>query len=215
MKGIHAVIFDMDGVLIDSEPLWRTAMIKGFTGIGIGFTEEDCRKTTGMRFNEVVKHWFSHHEIKNHSSEELHDSVIKHLIDLIYSQGSAMSGAIETLNFFQSNTLPLGLATSSSLNIVDAVMNKIDARNFFKSIVSAENLKYGKPHPEVFLTCAEELKIRPGNCLVIEDSVNGVISAKAAGMKVIAVPDIEHKGDKRFAIADYQLNNLQDIIKLF
>lgn len=215
MKSIQAVIFDMDGVLIDSEPLWRTAMIKGFTGIGIDFTENDCRKTTGMRFNEVIEHWFELHQIVNQSQKQLHDTVINHLIELIDAKGLPMNGVIEVISFLKSRMLPLGLATSSSLQLVNAVMNKIETRSYFNSIVSAENLKYGKPHPDVYLNCASELGINPTNCLAIEDSVNGVISAKSAGMTVVAVPDIEHKHDKRFAIADYQVENLKDIIKLF
>lgn len=215
MQNIKAVIFDMDGVLIDSEPLWRLAMIKGFNDIGIDFTDEDCRKTTGMRFKEVVKHWFFHHNIRHIEPEELDKNVINHLIDLIHTKGMPIDGAPQLLEHLKSHHLPIGLATSSSHALMDAVLTKIESRHFFKSVVSAEFLKYGKPHPEVFLKCAEELGIDPQHCLVIEDSVNGVISAKAAHMKVVAVPDKEHFDDPRFILADYKLNSLKDIIKLF
>lgn len=215
MTEIKAVIFDMDGVLIDSEPLWRRAMIKGFNDIGIEFTEADCRKTTGMRFKEVVDHWFNHHQIDHTSPETLDKNVILHLIELITHEGAPMKGALQLLEFLEGRQLPIGLATSSSHALVDAVLNKISTHKYFKSVVSAEFLKFGKPHPEVFLKCADELGIAPKNCLVIEDSVNGVISAKAAQMQVIAVPDIEHKHDKRFAIADHCVNDLTEIIKLF
>lgn len=215
MKGIKAVIFDMDGVLIDSEPLWRLAMVKGFNDIGVNFTEEDCRKTTGMRFKEVVSHWFIHHKIEHTHPDELDKNVITHLIELINESGKPMKGVIELLDFFEKRELPLGLATSSANVLVNAVLAKINTHSYFKSVISAEYLKYGKPHPEVFLKCAEALGVDPENCLVIEDSVNGVIAGKAAHMKVIAVPDIEHKHDKRFAIADHCVDNLTDITKLF
>lgn len=215
MRDIKAVIFDMDGVLIDSEPLWRIAMIKGFKEIDIEFTEEDCRKTTGMRFKEVVEHWFNHHDITHSTPTELNDSVIHHLIGLIRSEGKAMDGVPELLEFLKSKQFPIGLATSSNHSLIEAVLQKTQTRHYFNSITSAEFLKQGKPHPEVFLKCAEELSVQPKNCLVIEDSINGVEAGKAAGMTVIAVPDTEHKNDERFGIADYRLNNLWDVIKLF
>src|SRR5688572_24493337 len=106
MKGIKAVIFDMDGVLIDSEPLWRIAMVKGFNSIGIDFTDEDCRKTTGMRFKEVVEHWFNHHNITHSTPTQLNDLVIDHLIGLITAEGKAMHGAHELLEFLRAKELP-------------------------------------------------------------------------------------------------------------
>jgi sugar-phosphatase len=215
MEGIKAIIFDMDGVLIDSEPLWRKAMIKGFTEAGIAFTDEDCRKTTGMRFKEVVNHWFSYHSVSSFSPETIHDNVITYLIDMISEEGKAMPGALEGLSFFKKQNYRIGLATSSNTRLVNAILQKLDTHSYFSTVTSAEFLRYGKPHPEVFLKCAQDLEVTPENCLVIEDSVNGVISAKAAQMKVVAIPDHEHKNDPRFAIADHRLNSLHDLIKLF
>lgn len=215
MKNIKAVIFDMDGVLIDSEPLWRIAMIKGFNDIGVEFTDEDCRKTTGMRFKEVVEHWFKHHNITHSTPIELNNTVITNLIYLIHQKGAAMPGAIEILDFFRRKNFPIGLATSSNHILIEAVLSKTQTALYFNEVTSAEFLQNGKPHPEVFLKCAENLKVSPENCLVIEDSVNGVKAGKAAGMTVIAVPDAEHKDDDRFSIADYKLNQLTDVIKLF
>ena len=102
----------------------------------------------------------------------------------------------------------MGLATSSSLKLMNAVLNKLQIQSYFSATVSAQNMTYGKPHPKVFLVCAKQLKINPNNCLVIEDSVNGIIAAKAAKMKVIAVPDAEHFNIKKFAIADYKFKNM-------
>jgi mannitol-1-/sugar-/sorbitol-6-/2-deoxyglucose-6-phosphatase len=215
VKGIKAVIFDMDGVLIDSEPLWRIAMMKGFNDIGVVFTEDDCRKTTGMRFREVVEHWFAHHNITHSTPTQLSEGVIANLIELIRRDGRAMEGAVELLEFLRNKKLPIGLATSSNHILIEAVLGKTQTALYFNEVTSAEFLQHGKPHPEVFLKCAENLKIDPANCLVIEDSVNGVLAGKAAGMTVIAIPDPDHKNDPRFEVADYLLNNLKDVIKLF
>lgn len=214
MQAIKAVIFDMDGVIIDSEPLWRRAMIAGFNDIGINFTDEDCRKTTGMRFKEVVEHWFSHHKIEGHSPEELDNKVISHLIDLINTEGKPMTGTLEALSFLKQKNYKIGLATSSSNKLVEAVLNKLQIHHCFSAITSAEFLEFGKPHPEVFLNCAQTLQTAPQHCLVIEDSLNGILAAKAAQMKVVAIPDAEHAAHPHFVIADYNFNNLLEFIKL-
>ncbi|MGZ3882778.1 MAG: hexitol phosphatase HxpB [Bacteroidia bacterium] len=215
MEGIKAVIFDMDGVIIDSEPLWRRAMIKGFTDIGLDFTDDDCRKTTGMRFKEVVLHWFAHHAVKQHSPEELHDNVIRNLVELVRTEGNAMNGTLEALQHLKQKGLLIGLATSSSHILMDTVLDKLNIHHFFSTITSAEFLEHGKPHPEVFLNCAKGLKAEPHQCMVIEDSVNGIIAAKAAQMQVAAIPDAGHSGDPRLVLADYRFNNLHEFIKLF
>src|ERR1051325_7833983 len=121
MRHIKAVIFDMDGVLIDSEPLWRIAMMKGFNDIGIEFTEDDCRKTTGMRFKEVVEHWFKHHNITHSTPTQLNDNVVNALVELIKRDGKAMEGAVDLLEFLRAKKFPIGLATSSNHILIEAV----------------------------------------------------------------------------------------------
>lgn len=200
---VKAVIFDMDGVLIDSEPLWRTAMIKGFGEYGLIFTEDDCRKTTGRRFDEVVKYWMEHYKITTINAKELETRVIDLLLELIKAEGRAMEGILDLVELCISKKLKTGLATSSANVLMNAVLSKLDLHAKFHAKVSAEYLPYGKPHPEVFLHCAGQLGIAPQNCLVIEDSVNGVIAAKAAQMTVIAVPDNAHKHQRELALADY------------
>lgn len=215
MEGIKAVIFDMDGVIIDSEPLWRKAMIEGFTGIGISFTEKDCTSTTGMRFNEVVNYWFGLHQITSVNSEKFIDRVINNLIELINTEGKPMPGALELFEFLNLKNMPMGIASSSNNVLIQTVIKKLNIGAYFKAVTSAESLPYGKPHPAVFIECAKAIDVRPEDCMAIEDSVNGIISAKAAGMKVIAVPDNNHWHDTRFDIADFKIKSLHDVIKLF
>ena len=209
---IKAIIFDMDGVIIDSEPLWRRAMVKGFGNKGILFTEEDCRKTTGMRFKEVTEIWIKHHNPVNVTPLQLENEVMEILIDLINKEGNIIEGVEEIFNHAKKEKLKIGLATSSSHRLMDVVLKKLNLENKFDAAVSAEFMINGKPHPEVFLFCADKLQIPPTECLVIEDSVNGVIAAKAAQMKVIAVPDAEHKHLKGFDAADYQEQNMQEVL---
>ena len=214
-KEIKAVIFDMDGVLIDSEPLWRKAMIEGFASIGVLITEEDCKKTTGNRLKEVVEYWFEKLDILDFLPTEIEHRIINTLVKLINKEGKAISGVIEVINFCNNKNIKIGLATSSSNQLMEAVLEKLKLKNTFKCSISAENMKYGKPHPEVFLICASQLQISPLECIVIEDSINGVIAAKAAFMRVIALPEQENINNHKFSIADYKLNNMQEVLKLF
>ncbi len=214
-KEIKAVIFDMDGVLIDSEPLWRKAMIEGFASIGVLITEEDCKKTTGNRLKEVVEYWFEKLDILDVLPTDIEHRIINTLVKLIKNEGKAISGVIEVINFCNNKNIKIGLATSSSNHLMEAVLEKLNLKNTFKSSISAENMEYGKPHPEVFLICASQLQISPLECIVIEDSINGVIAAKAAFMSVIALPEHENINNHKFSIADYKLNNMQEVLKLF
>lgn len=212
---LKAVIFDMDGVLVDSEPLWRKAMIMGFTEIEIAFTEEDCRKTTGIRFTEVVELWLDHHNMSHIVPKVLEDRITDLLLELIANEGKAMDGISEIIAFCKEKNLKTGLATSSSNRLMNAVLKKLGLEDTFDVVLSAEFMPYGKPHPEVFINCAKALGVPANACMVIEDSLNGIIAAKAAQMKVIAVPDEEHKKMPQFAVADHQFNNMHEALVLF
>jgi mannitol-1-/sugar-/sorbitol-6-/2-deoxyglucose-6-phosphatase len=213
LSEIEAVIFDMDGVIIDSEPLWRRAMIQSFVQIGIPFTDEHCRLTTGLRFTEVADFWFKRHDIRNISVIEFDELVINRLCDLIVEEGKTMKGVNESLFYFKEKGLKIGLGTSSNHKLMNTVVDVLSIRHFFDELCSAELLQYGKPHPEVFLNCADRLKVNPRNCLVIEDSVNGLIAAKAAQMKVLAIPEDINKNNPKFSIADYSFDSLLEVIE--
>lgn len=208
-KALKAMIFDMDGVLVDSEPLWRKAMIKGFAEAGIRLSEDDCRKTQGTRVKEVVLYWLNQHKNKT-EPEVLENRVLQLLVETIDQDGQSMPRIPELLEFFKSRKIKCGLATSSSQQLMNAVLDKLNFRPFFNVLTSAEHMRFGKPHPQVFLECAEKLDVEPSCCLVLEDSVNGVIAAKAAQMKVIAVPDPDHRHQRQFALADYCFLNFPE-----
>ncbi len=183
---IEAVIFDMDGLLIDSEPLWREAEIKVFRSLGIDFTEAMCLKTVGYRIDEVVAYWRKHFELGQQSDTLIANHVIDELIILINQQGKEMPGVHYILNFFSERKIKTGIATSSSYRIIDAVMAKLEIQNYFEAMHSAEHEVYGKPHPAVYLHAAGKLNVDPTHCLAFEDSFNGILSAKSARMKCVA-----------------------------
>lgn len=214
LKGIKAVIFDMDGIIIDSEPLWRKAMIQSFNEIGIPFSDEECRITTGMRFIEVAEYWFTKHNVISITVKEFDDIVITRLCQLIETEGKLLPGVKSTLEFLKVNGYKIAIGTSSNVQLMNTVIKTLQIESYFNAVCSAQFLQYGKPHPEVFLNCANELKVLATECLVIEDSFNGIIAAKASQMKVLAVPDEENKSNPKFIIADYRLNSLEDFASL-
>lgn len=215
LANYKALILDMDGVLIDSEHLWRKAMIVGFGEIDIPFTEDDCRKTTGMRFKEVVEFWLKKLNRTDVRVEDVEQGVLKNLVKMIETEGKAIDGVLDVLAFAEEHGMKTGLATSSYTVLVEAVLKKLKLQERFNVVVSAEKMKYGKPHPEVFLQCANLLGVEPNACIVIEDSINGVIAGKAAQMMVITVPDVDHKFNKQFGVADHQCENMSEVLRLF
>jgi HAD superfamily hydrolase (TIGR01509 family) len=205
---INAVIFDMDGVLIDSEPLWKMAEKKVFAEVGIIMTTEMCNLTMGYRTNEVVEYWYKLRPWQSKSQEAVTEDLVTTVIESIMAHGKEMKGVRNALERLRTAGYKIALASSSPMRIIDSVLDLLQIRDYFDVVQSAEKEAYGKPHPAVFLTAAARLKVHPLDCLVIEDSVNGVIAGKAARMKVIAIPDPSVANDKRFGIADHLLSDL-------
>ncbi len=207
-----AVIFDMDGVIIDSEPLWKEAEISVFKKYGYNFTYEMCEETKGMRVDEVTVYWKK--KLKaNFNAGQVKDDIIAAIINLIKDKGKAMEGLNEVVHKLSSQGFKIGLASSSPLAIIETVIKKLEIENYFEVIHSAEFETYGKPHPQVFITAAKKLNIPVENCWVIEDSFYGLIAAIAAKMKTIALPASDEPNIKKFIIADFIANSHIDIIK--
>src|SRR5690606_28046008 len=124
-------------------------------------------------------------------------------------KGSVLRGVVTTLELLKENNFKIGLASSSPSKMIDALVSHFKIDSYFDCITSADVVALGKPHPGVFLQCAENLGSRPVECVVLEDSINGMIAGKAARMKVIVVPDALHFDDPRFALADFKLRSLE------
>ena len=208
---IKAVIFDMDGVLINSEPLWRQAEIETFAKVGLSFTDEMCMQTMGMRTSEVIEYWYKITPWTGKTRKEVEHELMQRVTQLIIDEGDAMKGVVYSLNYFKEKGLKIALASSSATSLITAVINKLQIKEYFEVIESAEFLDFGKPHPEIFIKTAKKLGVHANECLVIEDSFNGVLAAKSAMMKVVAIPDEESRNEVRFVIADYKLDDLEQI----
>ena len=201
----------MDGVLIDSEPFWKMAEKKVFAKVRIIMTTEMCNLTMGYRINEVAEYWYERMPWQGKTKEEVAREIVNEVINEINENGKAMKGALSLLQWLRNDNYKIALASSSSMEIIQAVLEKLNIRDFFDVVQSAEHEEYGKPHPAVFISAAKRLDIHPMYCIVIEDSVNGVIAAKAAKMKAVAVPDASLRSDKRFMIANLIVDSLEEI----
>lgn len=210
-----ACIFDMDGVLLDSEPFWRRAEREIFSRVGIHLTEEDCVETMGIRIDEVVRYRFNQHPGHYPPIEDVAQRIVNRVAELVESEGRPLPGVITALDFLQEQQLPLALASSSSAQLITTTLKALKLEKFFPLWHSAEGEPYGKPHPAVYLATCAKLGVQPHLCLAIEDSLNGVIAAKAARMSCVAVPEKAVAQLPQFAIADVTLNSLAELPKVW
>lgn len=208
---ISAVIFDMDGVLIDSEPFWQESETEVFGRAGLALTREMCLQTMGLRVDEVVEYWRRRHDFDEAPAGALEEAIVGGVVERIRSKGEAKEGAAHALGFFRARGLRVALASSSAYRLIGAVTERLGLAGEFEVVYSAEEEEYGKPHPGVYLSTARRLGVAPAGCLAVEDSFNGVLAAKAARMKCLAVPEPTQRRDPRFRIADAALDSLADL----
>lgn len=208
---IEAVIFDMDGLLIDTEPHWQEVERKVLKEAGLEITAEMQNETFGMRCDEQLEHWYKLYPWENPDLKAMADSYNQHMVSFFKTKASLMEGALEVLDFFKKKDLPIALASSSTMELIDAFLDRFALRSYFTKVVSAENEPYAKPHPGIYLETARQLNTSPMSCLALEDSFVGMIAAKAAKMKCIVVPDEAHRPDPRFGAADIKLYSLLDL----
>ena len=207
---LNTVIFDMDGLLIDSEPLWNEAAMDVFNELGINLDKKQFSRTTGLRTREFVHWWFDHFKLNHTNLQKAENEIIEKVTEKVLSKGRAQPGVAHILNFFIQRKFKIGLASSSPMRLIDATIDYLGLRKHLHAITSAADLDYGKPHPQVYLDCASQLKSSPTNCIAFEDSFNGMISAKAARMKCIVVPASLQFNDKRWHAADMKISSLQN-----
>ena len=205
-----AIIFDMDGVIIDSEPLWKKAIIQIMNNYGYNFDIEMCNRTKGMRVDEVTLFWKEELNAP-FDSKIVAEEIVEEVIRLISLDGKEMDGLEDLLKRAKSENIRIALASSSSLTIIETVLTRLNISSYFEVVQSAEKEQYGKPHPAVFITAANNLGVSPNNCIVIEDSLNGVIAGKAAKMKVVAIPESDEQQIEKFVIADQIITSLREL----
>jgi HAD superfamily hydrolase (TIGR01509 family) len=204
----NAVIFDMDGVLVDSEPLHYEAESYALAKFGLKFPRDIHAKFIGFasetRFWEALIDLFqadiSVPELVKFKGEYFY-SHLDHIL--------LIEPAKKLLERLRKADIPIALASSSGHYMIETVLGRFGLLDFFCVLQSGEEVEFGKPHPDIFLAAAARLEIDPAKCIVIEDSLNGVKSGKAAGMTVVAVPN-EYTKVLDFSIADHVIASLDE-----
>lgn len=205
---MRAFIFDMDGLLIDSEPLWREAEIAVFGSVGISLSDQQCRETTGLRTDEVVRYWYAKSPWDGPDCEQVMERLLDAAQRLIVEHGVLMAGARDALSAAHTQGARLAIASSSPMRLIEAVVEKFALGGYFSVLHSAEQESVGKPDPAVYRTTMSLLDAPAHECVAFEDSLSGVRAAKAAGAMVIAVPSPDDANHPGFALADLVLPSL-------
>ena len=207
---LRATLFDMDGLLIDSEVLWHKAEVEIFGRLGVALNDQQDRSTKGMFVNEVVEYWFARYPWNGPTADEVVDQLLERVGQLVEHEGRLMPGAHRALDLASARG-PIALASSTPLALISRCLDHFGLGERFASIHSAEFEPYGKPHPGVFLTAAASIAVAPAQCLVFEDAAAGVLAAKAANMRVVAVPTPNDRDTAEFLLADLVLESLEDL----
>lgn len=190
------IIFDLDGLLIDSEPLWTKAQIDIFTKYNIPLTIEECLQNQGIRIEELVPILFAKKLVRNVEAQLVIKEIVEYFLNLL-NDVKIMPCAHEIVDFYRSKGKKIAIASSSNLRIISKAIQILQIETKIDFINSAELEKKGKPAPDVFLTVSRKLKVEPSRCLVFEDSINGVKAALNAGMWVVAIP-LNHNKSRNF-----------------
>jgi mannitol-1-/sugar-/sorbitol-6-/2-deoxyglucose-6-phosphatase len=204
----RAAIFDMDGLLVDSEPLWWRAGVEALAGVGVHLDDSHLNETVGLRTDAAVAHWFSRFPWSGKSRRQIEDEVQMRVLQLIRATARPLPGVRRLLDYLASQGLPLGLCSSSPYPVIHAVLDKLGLVDAFHVVYSAEDEPFGKPHPGAYLTCASRIGVAAARCVAFEDSLPGARSAKAAQMKVVAVPNPASAVTTSFEFCDARLGSL-------
>jgi sugar-phosphatase len=202
----------MDGVLIDTEPVWRAAQSAVFAGFGVALSDRDLLDSTGQPIEELIPVWRRMASAPDPAGPELTDAeiadlIIDRVIAHVTAEGRPMPGVTAAIALFERCGLRLAIASSSPLRLIDAVCDRLGLTRITVRCSAMDEAR-GKPAPDVYLTAARRLGVAAANCLALEDSPAGVASARSAGMRCVAVPDPLLAADPRYREADLVLGSL-------
>jgi sugar-phosphatase len=190
-------------------------MEKVFSDLGCKLSKNDFQRTVGLRIDEVINYWNKDQNLGVSDEKSVEDDIINRMIELVRENPIPLTGVMETLEYLSKNKLKIGLATSSPNQLLQAVLDGLKIDHFFDVAHSAEFEEFGKPHPAVYLETAKKLNVDSNKCLVIEDSLNGIISGMSAKMKVICIPEKTHLKEPRLKVADFMFEDMSLMLAAF
>ncbi len=186
-RTITACVFDMDGVLIDTEPVWRETEHDVFARVGVELTDAQLRETWGMRIEEVVDYRYRVRPWNGIRPRAVEREIIREMVEHVRAHGVPIRGAVEAIHTARDAGLRVAIASSSSRELIDAVVERLGIGDLVDVVCSADDEERGKPDPGVYLSAARALDVMPSSCVAIEDSPVGVTAAIAAGMRCIGL----------------------------
>ena len=212
-KNKDAVIFDLDGTLVDSMWMWRQIDIEFLGERGIALPEDLQQKIEGMSFRETAVYMQERFQLKE-TAEELMDIWNKMAFEKYKNEVPLKRGIQKFLEHLKENQIKMGIATSNSPLLVETVLKAQGIFEYFDSIHTANEVEKGKPAPDIYLLVAKDLGVEPEKCLIFEDIVQGIMAGKNAGMTTCAIYDDYSKDDdeNKRATADYYIEDYEQII---
>jgi HAD superfamily hydrolase (TIGR01509 family) len=207
---IEALVFDLDGVLVDSEHVWDAARKELASERRRPWPEQASRHMMGMSSIEWSRYM---HDVVGlpEPPEEISAKVVRRLEEIYRRELPLIGGAVEAVARV-AKRWPLGLASSSNRELIDLVLELSGLARYFLATVSSEEVPRGKPAPDVYVEAARRLGVAPDRCVAIEDSENGIRSAKAAGMRVLAIPNPRYPpAEEALALADDVLTSIKEL----
>lgn len=212
LNNIKAVIFDLDGTLVDSMWMWKDIDVEFLDRYQIKLPADLQHQIEGMSFSETAIYFKERFQLPEPLEE------IKKVWNLMAkekykNQVPLKKGALEFLEFLKSRKIKTGIATSNSMELVKVIIEKYKLKKYFDSIRTSCEVEKGKPSPDIYLLVAKDLKVSPNECLVFEDVIQGIMAGKNAGMQVCAVSDIfsEQEIEKKRKLADYYIDSFHEI----
>ena len=212
---IKAVLFDMDGLMVDTESLATEAFIHSAKKQGYDMTKEETLLVLGFTTKSIYEFWENYFKNSDVSGKQLVDDHYKYIENILFTTGPRKMPYIEELlKYLKECNYKVAVASSSNMDHIINNMEKTGLKKYIDEFASGAEVENGKPAPDVFLLAAERLGVKPENCLVLEDSKAGVIAGSSAGAKVIMVPDMFSPDDECKEKAYKIVNNLGEVIKL-
>ena len=211
---IKGAVFDMDGLMFDTENLTYQLQKQILNNDGFDFSIEHYKQTVGKRLADLLP-LFQKFFGEDFDAEGFRQKCREAYIKYTDENGVPVKpGLNEILEKLKAEKIKIALATSTTSRSAKRTLKTAGVLDYFDEIVCAEDVEYGKPDPEPFLKAAEKLSLNPGKCLALEDSYNGIISAHSAGMITVMVPDLIEPTEEITALCDYIFKDLNEVAKI-
>jgi beta-phosphoglucomutase family hydrolase len=205
---LKALIFDMDGVLVDSEPCHLQSYQELLGRFDIPYTAEDNKEFLGRKDHTILEILNERYGLKSTATALVAEK--EAILARLLASAVPRPGVLRVLEQARRQSIPTAVASSATLPTIELVVDVLKIREYFQTLTSGDEVTHGKPAPDVFLLAASRLGAKPENCLVIEDTYNGVKAAKAAGMYCVAIP-CEVTAHQDHSAADMKLRSLEEL----